>query len=61
MIQTYVGLNFKLDVGLYRLDQQVACQRYRHFLIDANKVSDFAKAVNAELARRVNVAAPSFA
>jgi hypothetical protein len=22
-----VGLNFKLDVGLYRLDQQVACQR----------------------------------
>jgi hypothetical protein len=21
------GLNFKLDVGLYRLDQQVACQR----------------------------------
>jgi len=25
----YVGLNFKLDVGLYRLDSQVACQRYR--------------------------------
>jgi hypothetical protein len=24
-----VGLNFKLDVGLYQLDQQVACQRYR--------------------------------
>jgi hypothetical protein len=23
------GLNFKLDVGLYRLDRQVACQRYR--------------------------------
>jgi len=21
------GLNFKLDVGLYRLHQQVACQR----------------------------------
>lgn len=30
----YVGLNFKLDVGLYQLDQQVACQRYRqNFLI----------------------------
>jgi hypothetical protein len=28
------GLNFKLDVGLYQLDQQVACQRYRqNFLI----------------------------
>ena len=24
---TYEGLNVKLDVGLYRLDQQVACQR----------------------------------
>ena len=24
-----MGLNVKLDVGLYRLDQQVACQRYR--------------------------------
>lgn len=23
------GLNFMLDVGLYRLDQQVAYQRYR--------------------------------
>jgi hypothetical protein len=23
----YVGLNFKLDIGLYQLDQQVACQR----------------------------------
>ena len=22
-----MGLNFKLDVGHYRLDQQVACQR----------------------------------
>jgi len=25
----HVGLNFKLDVGLYRLNPQVACQRYR--------------------------------
>lgn len=31
-----MGLNFKLDVGLYRLDQQVACQRYRQNLLDAN-------------------------
>ena len=29
------GLNFKLDVGLYRLDQQVAYQRYRYIRIDA--------------------------
>ena len=28
----YEGLNFKLDVGLYRLDQQVACQRIGKFL-----------------------------
>ena len=32
----YEGLNFKLDVGLYRLDQQVACQRYRQTNLDAN-------------------------
>jgi hypothetical protein len=30
-----MGLNFKLDIGLYRLDQQVACQRYRQNSIDA--------------------------
>ena len=29
------GADFKLDVGLYRLDQQVACQRYRQIRIDA--------------------------
>ena len=33
----YVGLNFKLDVGLYRLDQQVACQRYRQLFLNAEK------------------------
>jgi hypothetical protein len=32
----YVGLNFKLDVGLYQLDQQVACQRYRQTFLIAN-------------------------
>ena len=33
---TDTGLNFKLDVGLYRLDQQVACQRHRQHTINAN-------------------------
>ena len=37
-----MGLNVKLDVGLYRLDQQVACQRYRQPLLDAiSRVRDF--------------------
>ena len=31
-----MGLNFKLDIGLYRLDQQVACQRYRQTFLIAN-------------------------
>ena len=31
-----MGLNFKLDVGLYRLDSQVACQRYRQTFLIAN-------------------------
>jgi len=31
-----MGLNFKLDVGTLRLDQQVACQRYRQHFLDAN-------------------------
>ena len=31
-----MGLNFKLDVGTLRLDQQVACQRYRQKPLDAN-------------------------
>ena len=30
-----MGLNVKLDVGLYRLNQQVACQRYRQIFLDA--------------------------
>lgn len=51
----YTGLNFKLDVGLYQLDQQVACQRYRQTNLDANKVSDFAKAVSDEIAKRAPV------
>ena len=31
-----MGLNFKLDVGLYQLDQQAACQRIGKFSTDAN-------------------------
>jgi len=31
-----MGLNFKLDVGLYRLYQQVACQRIGKTFTDAN-------------------------
>ncbi len=42
---TYVGLNFKLDVGLYRLDQQVACQRIGKTFIDAKST----KSVVADL------------
>ena len=34
-----MGLNFKLDVGLYRLDSQAACQRYRQTTIDAKTAS----------------------
>jgi len=49
----YVGLNFKLDIGLYQLDQQVACQRYRQNFLDANnKVSELAKAVDVALRGR---------
>jgi|GEM_PF-5038760 len=35
----YVGLNFKLDIGLYRLYQQVACQRYRQTQTTAERKS----------------------
>ena len=49
-----MGLTFKLDIGLYRLNQQVACQRYRQTFLDANsKISD-AKAVVSDLFARSN-------
>lgn len=42
-----MGLNVKLDVGLYRLNQQVACQRYRQTILDAiSKIRDFVASVN---------------
>ena len=47
-----MGLNFKLDVGLYRLDQQVACQRYRQTYLSA---------VTNPLKRLANYVASAFA
>jgi hypothetical protein len=40
MMKHVRGLNFKLDVGLYRLDQQVACQRIGKPFLDANSTKD---------------------
>jgi len=45
-----VGLNVKLDVGLYQLDQQVACQRYRQNSTDAE--SKLTAAIDRVLAGR---------
>ncbi len=53
-----MGLNFKLDVGLYRLYQQVACQRYRQTSIDAKSTDR--KSLIAELAAKLNPT-PAFA
>ena len=44
-----MGLNFKLDVGTLRLDQQVACQRYRQQFLDA-KTSFSERLANARAA-----------
>jgi len=39
-----------LDVGLYRFDQQVACQRYRQTNLDAeSKLRGFSEAFVASL------------
>jgi hypothetical protein len=36
-----MGLNFKLDIGLYQLDQQVACQRIdKTTIVARNTISD---------------------
>jgi hypothetical protein len=42
-VKNVMGLNFKLDVGSLRSDQQVACQRYRQNPIDAksSKLASF--------------------
>lgn len=52
-----MGLTFKLDVGLYRLNQQVACQRYRQNPIDAkstDRVSELSKEMIASLRATFN-------
>jgi len=43
-----VGLNFKLDIGLYRLYSQVACQRYRQ-----NQTTAERKSLIADLSARL--------
>ncbi len=55
-ISLHVGLNFKLDVGHYRLDQQVACQRYRQHILDADFVSKAKAFVASAFAPRANYA-----
>ena len=46
----FTGLNFKLDVGLYRLDQQVACQRIDNFLDAKSKISGLSQSFVDSLA-----------
>lgn len=53
------GLNFKLDVGLYRLDQQVACQRIDN-TIDA-KTSIRERFVAAKESVKAFLATPAYA
>jgi len=50
-----MGLNFKLDVGTLRLDQQVACQRHRQTILNAKTAF-----VNKVAALR-NFVAPQYA
>ncbi len=45
-MDTY-GAEFKLDVGLYRLESQVACQRYRQKRISANLLNRVADTWNS--------------
>jgi len=55
-----MGLNFKLDVGTLRLDQQVACQRYRQSITDAN--TSFAKVKSTVAAiKAMNLTPDAFA
>lgn len=56
-----VGLNFKLDIGLYRLDQQVACQRYRQNFLIATAKETRAKLVADVKALNLFQATPAFA
>jgi hypothetical protein len=59
----YAGLKYMLDIGLYRLDQQVACQRYRqNFLIakaTQKTAMNWLDQVNDTLASRQLALAPA--
>ena len=55
-----MGLNFKLDVGLYQLDRQVACQRIGTIL-DAEKTSSLTAMVNKALGLREQALVPALA
>lgn len=55
-----MGLNFKLDVGLYRLDQQVACQRIGKQTLD-EKSNSLTAMVDRVLGARKLVAVPVLA
>lgn len=55
-----MGLNFKLDVGTLRLDQQVACQRYRQQFLDAeSKTSKMLAQLNGLRDFKLNAFAPA--
>jgi hypothetical protein len=47
-----MGLTFKLDVGLYRLNQQVACQRYRQKSLDAESTETLSEKIDRVFAGR---------
>ena len=58
MTTIYEGLNVKLDVGLYRLDQQVACQRIDKPFTDAS-LKDRAKTLAASIVAGVKTLVPA--
>jgi len=55
-----MGLNFKLDVGTLRLDQQVACQRYRQPILDAKTSVAFGKVKSTVAAIKAMNLTPTF-
>jgi hypothetical protein len=54
-VAVFYGAEFKLDVELYRLYQQVACQRYRQTTIDEKTSISSVKATVADLFQRSNL------
>ena len=55
------GAEFKLDVGTLRLNQQVACQRYRQTILDAKTSSLAAKLANVRASAKMFSAMPAVA